>query len=193
MVIGLGNEFMRDDGFGIYALRLLRENFASRDRSASPNDSPARPHIVFRESTAGGFEILDLLSGFTRGVLIDAVVTGRYEPGTIYRHVYTSGTEEVKLISSHQLNLQELLGLAQLYHADVPSSVVVYGMEVEDVLTFSVGCTRRVQEMLPVFVDTVAEELASGRPFISSHHVAEFPRWPSARFPRAADHPVTAS
>ena len=195
VIIGLGNEFMRDDGFGIIALRLLREKILAHDRNAASEENRLLPHLTFRESTTGGLDILDLILGFRNCILLDAVITGSYEPGTLFRHVYNACREDVRLVSSHQINLTEVLGLAKLYHADAPQSVVVYGMEVEDALTFSVGCTKKVQEMLPLFVETVAEELTSGRPFNQSNHnhVAEFPRWPSARIPSADDHPVFAS
>ncbi len=183
VIIGLGNEFMRDDGFGLYAVRALSEKMRAIGEMHKETKQRFLNHLDFRESTVGGLEILDYLSGYRRCILIDAVATGKNPPGTIYRYVYNHHDELVKLVSSHQINLTELIGLAKLCGVDVPSVILIYGMEVEDIMTFSIGCSDAVKDALPDFVDVVAEELCLNKASVVSEHnqVAEFPRWPNCR------------
>jgi hydrogenase maturation protease len=192
MIIGLGNEFMRDDGLGIYALRKLREKIAAIDPRLSFGEKNILQNVILKESTAGGLEILDYLIGYRNCILLDAVFTGNNPPGTIYRYVYEHNEEPVKLISSHQINLSELLGLAKLFRADIPSTVIIYGMEVEDAMTFSPGCTVAVQTMLPQLVEAVWGEICMDRSSAADEQqpVAEFPRWSLAQSRTTGGHQI---
>jgi len=192
VIIGLGNEFMRDDGLGIYALREIRKRIEANGPDEVPDKGASSHNIILRESTVGGLELLDCLVGYQNCILLDAVVTGKYPVGTVYRHIYHYNDEPVRLITSHQINLTELLGFAKLYQTVVPSSIIIYGMEAADVMTFSPGCTAAVKEKLPVLVDEVMKELNSYRKSPVSLHgdLAEFPRWPSVGTIPTDDHRI---
>ena len=75
-VIGLGNEYLSDDGAGIGVLREVRRRLGEGA-------------AVFEELSIGGLPLLDYIVGFDRCVIIDAVVSGEHPPGTLYRFVRT--------------------------------------------------------------------------------------------------------
>jgi hydrogenase maturation protease len=69
LILGLGNELLSDDAVGILAARVLKERLGDK------------ADVV--ESSLSGMALLDLLVGYERAILIDAVKTGRTPPGTI--------------------------------------------------------------------------------------------------------------
>lgn len=147
VIIGLGNEYLSDDGAGVYAVRLLKQRMGQPDG------------IAFEELAVGGLPLVDYIIGYERCVIIDAVVTGTQPPGTLYRFVQHQNTEPVKLTSSHQVDLSQILGLAQLFRPMTGRTITVYGVEVSDTTTFSNRCTEQVAKAIPQLVNLVCEDL----------------------------------
>ena len=160
IIIGLGNEFISDDGVGIFAVRRLSDRISLLDRNAGEAGAEFPGGITIEEMASGGLQILDAITGYERCFIIDAVLTGTHPPGTIYRFVQRRQEEPVNFASSHQINLPEVLGLAKLLNVNVPPAITVYGIEVSDITTFSTGCTIEVEKALPRLVDVVWRDLA---------------------------------
>jgi hydrogenase maturation protease len=154
IVIGLGNEFISDDGVGIYAVRSLKNKI----NSTSSN-------FLFEELAVGGLQLLDYLVGYDSCTIIDAIVTGKHPAGTIYRYVQTQHQESVKLTTSHQIDLSQVLNLAKLFNPETPNTIRVYGIEVNDVTTFSTKCTPVVEKALPHLVELIYNDLFNDRDF----------------------------
>ena len=69
LVLGLGNDILGDDAVGLLAARRLRALL------------PESVDVV--ESRGAGLDLLDLLEGYDRALLLDAIMTGKHPPGTI--------------------------------------------------------------------------------------------------------------
>jgi hydrogenase maturation protease len=150
-VIGLGNEYLSDDGLGILAVRQIADRL---------KDSG----IIFQELSIGGLELLDHLVGFKQCIIVDAIATGACPPGTIHRFVRNPGNDAVTISSSHQLDLTQVLTLGRLLGADVPEQVTVYGIEAGDITTFRSGPTPEIASSLPALVDAICAELCGNPP-----------------------------
>jgi hydrogenase maturation protease len=150
-VIGLGNEFLSDDGLGILAVRQVADRFKDSD-------------ITFQELSVGGLELLDHLVGYKRCIIVDAIATGRCPPGTICRLIRTPASEAVTISSSHQIDLTQVLTLAHLLGADTPESVTVYGIEARDITTFRTETTPEIARSLPALVDAICSDLRGTQP-----------------------------
>ena len=148
-IIGLGNEYLSDDGVGIQVVRELKHRLTQSD-------------AVFEELSLGGLQLLDYLTGFETCVIIDAMVTGRHPPGTLFRFVQTAYHEPVTLSSSHQIDLGKVLSLAALMGADLPQTLIVYGIEAEDITTFRETCSEEVSRAVPQIVDVIFRDLDRG-------------------------------
>ena len=70
VVVGLGNPVLSDDRVGLAVVerleKLLREH--------------SLDNVAVRSSTRGGFELLDLLNGYDRAILVDCIQTGERKP-----------------------------------------------------------------------------------------------------------------
>lgn len=144
MVLGLGNTILSDDGVGIYVAREIGKRVLD-------------PNVIVKEASIGGLELLDLMVGFDRVILIDAVVTGKYEVGTLVR----MRIEDLKggtAMARHQVAFPEALRLGRKLKMDLPKEITIYGVEVKDIMTFGESCTPEVAASIPKIGDEIVEE-----------------------------------
>lgn len=147
-VIGLGNEYLSDDGAGIVAVRDVAKKTVHTD-------------VTFQELPVGGIELLNHLVGYDRCIIIDAVASGQMAPGTVVRYTQSPGGEVKPITSSHQLDLNQVLTLAHLLGARVPKVITVFGIEAADTTTFNTLLTPAVARSLPALIDEVCRALTS--------------------------------
>jgi hydrogenase maturation protease len=157
LVLGLGNPILTDDGVGIHVVRA-----AAADRHIVP--SPDR--VRFAEASVGGLRLLDLLVGFDRAILVDAIQTGRGQPGEIYRLQLDDLWCTLHSGSSHDLSLSGALALGRGLEMALPqdASMTIIAIEVEDVLTFGEACTPAVAAAIPRAAKIVLAALQERQP-----------------------------
>ena len=144
LVLGLGNDLIADDGVGIHTARGLKSRLA--------HDAD----II--ESSLSGLALLDLLIGYRRVVIIDAMFTGHQAPGTIVRLI-PADLPRVIAPTPHFAGLPELFGLARRLDLDFPGETVIFAMEVEDPLTIGGSLSPAVRHSLPDLIDQVAAQV----------------------------------
>ncbi|OVE79158.1 hypothetical protein BVY01_03170 [bacterium I07] len=141
LVLGLGNTILSDDGVGIYVTRLLQNRIDKKD-------------VSFKEASMGGLELLDLMSGFHRVILIDAVQSGKVDVGTVV-HMNIKDISGGSAMARHQVSLWEALELGKQMKMDLPAEIMIYGIEVQDILTFGESCTEALTDRLPSIVEHI--------------------------------------
>ena len=143
LVLGLGNEILRDDGVGIVALRLVRERFKRKKAS-----------VEFIETNEMGLSLLDFLEGYEHAIIIDSIMTGKHEPGTIM--TFDKKTFDNPAAGNpHHMGLDEILDLAEKVKIKVPRTFDVVAIEVEDPYSFREELTPKVRKALPSIVNKV--------------------------------------
>ena len=115
-VIGLGNILFGDDGFGVEAIRLFE-----RQAGAYPET------VQFIDGGTQGLYLLDYIESADAVMVFDALI-----PLDFSDEVYVYEREELpafihRKMSSHQMGLSELLGIAQL-HGRMPEKFVLIGI-----------------------------------------------------------------
>jgi hydrogenase maturation protease len=145
-IIGLGNEFLADDGVGIRVVRDLKKQLKLDG-------------IVFEELSVGGIQLLDYIVGTEECIIIDAITSGTQPVGTLYRFIQDADHEPVKLTSSHQIDLSQVLALAKLLGAALPKKLTVYGIEAKDVTTFQDNCSNQVSSAIPRLVSLICRDI----------------------------------
>jgi hydrogenase maturation protease len=129
VILGLGNELAGDDAIGLLAARTLHGELD--------------PSVDVVESSASGLALIEVLAGYDRAVVIDAISTGRTPPGTIVE----MGLEEVGRVvapSVHQAGLPELAAVAARLGLRFPGQTRVIAVEVEDPYTLGAGLSEPV-------------------------------------------------
>ncbi|HME80409.1 MAG TPA: hydrogenase maturation protease [Mycobacterium sp.] len=143
IIIGIGNDFRRDDGVGL----------AVAQRIAERNLPGVRVLSGISESTA----MLDAWSGASRAVVVDAVTGANSDPGRIRRWTGPD-LETSAVVSSHALGLAQTCALGQAL-ARMPNELVVFTVDVVDT-NHGIGLTPAVAAAVPNLVDVIVAELS---------------------------------
>jgi hydrogenase maturation protease len=142
VVLGLGNTVLRDDGVGIYTARALRGELGGE------------ADVI--EAELAGMDLIEMLQGYDRAIIIDAIQLDGEEPGTVFRLRPDDMRITPRLASFHDIDLVTALALGNRLGFHMPKDVVVYAVQVEDVLTLEEGCLPSVERIIPSLVAEIA-------------------------------------
>lgn len=148
LVLGLGNPILTDDGVGIYVVREV----AARCQ---------REGVTFAEASVGGLRLLEHLEGYERVIMVDAIQTCDGKPGDIYRLHPNELRASLHSGSTHDLSFPGALALGRGMGMVLPGDddIVIFAIQVEDILTFGESCTSVVAAVIPAAAETVLSEL----------------------------------
>jgi len=146
ILIGLGNPLLTDDAVGIRAVRALSKE--------------SWKDIDIEEASVGGMELVEMMLGYGRAVMVDSMITGKSSIGAITRMVPDDFEETRNASNLHNVGfIQALKFWSSVGSESVPKDIVIYAMEVEDTYTFSETMTPGVENALPALIERVRGEL----------------------------------
>jgi hydrogenase maturation protease len=97
LILGVGNTIMGDEGFGVYVARRLKE-------IKLPNN------VRVEEGGVGGFNLLGLLGGVSRLIVVDIMMTDKPPGELLFFKPGPDFSEPGKrIISFHQVGVLELV------------------------------------------------------------------------------------
>ncbi|MFF5497411.1 hydrogenase maturation protease [Streptomyces aquilus] len=145
-VIGVGNEFRRDDGVGWTVVARLRERPLPPDTDLATCDGdPGR--------------LIGLWEGARLAVVVDAAHAHPGTPGRVHRLELDAGRlDRPPTTSSHGLGLGEAVELARVLGL-LPEQLVVYAVEGAD-STLGTGLSPAVADAVAPLVEAVEGEIA---------------------------------
>jgi len=147
LVLGMGNPILGDDSAGIRVARVLEPKFKE-------------PEITVTEASLAGLSLLELLTGFDKAIIIDAIQTEGGKAGQIYRIEPEAFDTTRRAITSHNVNFTTALELGRKVGLALPQEMVIFAIEVEKVTCFTEDCTPAVESAIPIVTDMVMSELA---------------------------------
>jgi len=147
LVLGLGNTVLSDDGVGIYVTRELKASLNKRE------------DIAVEEASLGGLGVLDIITGYDKVIVIDAIRTRDGKAGTIYRLNSDSLNITQHTASTHNVNFAAALELGRKLELELPDDIVIYAIEAADVNTFNEECTPEVKLAIPQCIEQVIREI----------------------------------
>lgn len=149
LVLGIGNPILSDDAVGLRVIDELQ------------NFSPGAEVQLLKDSSAG-INLLEILSGFDRAILVDAIQTGT-EPGTVFCLTPEDIPARQKTPHLHNLDLLQVLVLGKELAPAMPSEVSIIAIEAKDVTTFGEDLTPEVKKAVPLAVQQILAQLRSER------------------------------
>jgi hydrogenase maturation protease len=148
LVLGVGNPILSDDGVGIHVARELKKG--------------EMPGVDVEELAASGLELLDVVRGYDKVVIIDAIQTTKGKPGELYILEEKDFEKSIHGSSPHGINIATALALGRkLVPNEMPKEVVFFAVEAEDLVNVSERLTPKVAKALPRIVEHVRKELRS--------------------------------
>ena len=135
LVVGLGNDLLSDDRIGILVARRLTDELGGK--------------ADVRESNLTGIALLDVLVGYQKAIIIDAVQTAKFPPGTI---IELDPTDFVVAPnpSPHYTGLPEMISIANELDLEFPQEIKVLAIEVADLNTIG-------RELTPVVAQAIGK------------------------------------
>ena len=150
LLVGMGNPILCDDAVGI---RLARDVNA---RLGARTDLD-----VIEECSVGGLNLLDLVTGYDRLIVLDSIKTADGAPGTWYRFDATALRETMNLANVHDTNFATALELGRRMGSRVPADDEnhIFAVEILDNLTFSEDLTPELESAYPELVAEICGEI----------------------------------
>jgi hydrogenase maturation protease len=142
VIIGLGNDLLADDAFGIMVARKLK------DMEIDSLD------IV--EAAEHGLGLLDYLEGYENAIIVDAFIG--VEKGKIMEVELTSWDRAIAP-SLHALSLPEALYIGRKAGLRLPERVKVYSVTVLNSFVIGGEMSEEVQRSIPLVVDRILKSL----------------------------------
>jgi len=146
VIIGIGSLLRGDDAIGI----RVAEDIGRKDLP---------PDVEVATTTAAGLALLDLMTGFERALIIDAIQTRQGKPGAVYRLELDDVPAPLHSFTVHDVSLKSALDTGQKMGLALPHRIVVFAIEVADVTPLRETCTPKVEEAVPEAVNLVLQEL----------------------------------
>jgi hydrogenase maturation protease len=146
LVLGVGNPILSDDGVGIHVARELKKR--------------KLPGVDVEELAASGLELLDVVRGYDKVVIIDAIQTTKGKPGELHVLEEKDFEKSIHGSSPHGINIATALALGRkLVPNEMPRDVIFFAIEAEDLVNVSERLTPKVAKALPRIVEQVKKEL----------------------------------
>jgi len=150
LILGLGNPILSDDSVGLRVARELANRFN-------------QPDVTVMETSVAGLDFLDLLVGYDRAIIIDAIQTKEGKVGQVYRFEPEVFDATRHASTPHDVNFATALELGHRLGLDLPQRIAIFAIEVQNVISFSEECTPEVMTAIPVCVRMITRELNGNR------------------------------
>jgi len=149
LVLGIGNPILGDDGVGFHIAQELAKEIKDEN-------------IDVKDTSIDGLNLLELIVGYDKVIIIDAIMTDDGEVGGICRlKPEDIGGPAQSTISAHHLNLLTTIKLGRrLFPKKMPGEVMVLAVGIQEVTEFTEEMTGKVKEAIPKVVNLVLEEVA---------------------------------
>jgi len=147
LILGLGNPILSDDGVGNRIAQELEGKLSQRQG------------VTVQETSMSGLSLIDLLAGYDKAIIVDAIRTAEGKPGEIYRLSPDAFNNTRHASSPHDVNFATALELGNRLGMALPKEIVVYAIQAADTSTFSEKFTPEVAKAIPVCVKMIIKEL----------------------------------
>jgi len=150
LLIGMGNPILSDDAIGIRLATEFKERLGER------------PGLdIVEECCVGGLNLLDLVTGYERLIVVDSIKTIDGAPGTWYRFDASSLRETMNLNNVHDTNFATALEFGRHLGMVVPTDTEnhIFAVEIEDNINFSEQMTPALEAAYSDLVKEIFVEI----------------------------------
>lgn len=145
LILALGNDVISDDAVALHAAREIRKHVNLEE-------------VAVIESGEAGLALIELMTGYERCIILDAIKTGGHPVGTILEF----GPDDFRKVtapSPHYAGLPEILETAKKFQLPMPKDIQVLALEVENLCDLKEALTPSVANALPAFIEVVLQKV----------------------------------
>jgi len=144
LLLAIGNDILKDEGVGLAAARLLRAEF--------------KETVDIVEAPGAGLALLELLEGYDRALLLDAIFTGYAPPGTVLEFS-RKDFQQAAAPTAHYVGLPEILRQAESLGIAFPRELRVLALEVKNPFESHGEMSPSTRGALPGYVNRARQVL----------------------------------
>ena len=146
----MGNPILSDDAVGV---RLARD--IGRRLSDTPGLS------IMEECSVGGLNLIEVLEGYDRAVILDSIRTVDSVPGDWHCFTSVALRETMNLNNIHDVNFATAMELGRRMGIKLPAEeeIHIFAVEVLDLITFSETMTEPLEKAYPEFLEAIFREV----------------------------------
>jgi hydrogenase maturation protease len=146
LILGLGNPILTDDAVGLHVAREVRRLLGEQGTD-----------VDHAEASATSLDLISLIEGYDRVVMVDALIVTKPTPGRLHRLTLADLPSQPTSTSLHGLGPRVALEFGRSVGAAVPSDVVIYGIEVLEPYAFGSDLTPAVAAAVPGLALTIVQ------------------------------------
>jgi len=150
LILGLGNEILRDDGVGLRAARRVAELAGD-----------LADHV---EACVATVDLLEPMAGYRRVVVVDAFLSRRHPVGTELCGAPDDLPAGFGYRSMHSLSFGAMLRLGRRLQFAMPDEMHIHGLSVEDPETFGSELSPLVQAVWSGWAERIYRREFGSRP-----------------------------
>jgi hydrogenase maturation protease len=147
IVLGIGNPILGDDGVGVHIANELKKHIQN-------------PDITIDEAITGGINLLELILGYDKAIIIDAVKTEDGENGEVKR-IPLSNFSTMHSCNPHDVSLIEAVQMAKKMGEDqIPQEIIVIGVMMKEMpCEFGEKLSKKIATAVPKAVEMTLNEI----------------------------------
>ncbi|MGD8566308.1 MAG: hydrogenase maturation protease [Candidatus Bathyarchaeota archaeon] len=147
IVLGIGNPILGDDGVGVHVANELKKHI---------ND----PNITIDDAITGGMNLLDLILGYDKAIIIDAVKTEDGEKGEVKR-IPLGDFSTMHSCNPHDVSLIEAIEMAKKMGEErIPPEIIVIGVMMKEIpCEFGEKLSKKIATAVPKAVEMTLNEI----------------------------------
>jgi len=149
IVLGLGNPVRFDDAVGLRVAEAVERLLA---------EGPV-PGVKVLTSTRAGLELIDLLTGASRAIIVDCLVRPDAVPGRVSRLTLGDVAGAARLVGAHDVTLGHAFELARAAGVPMPDEVEIFAVEASDVDRIEEGLSPAVAAAIPALAREIHRRL----------------------------------
>lgn len=151
LVLGMGNDLYGDDGVGLHAVRLLKDEWAEGASSGEPSSS-----VEFVECLLSGAALLDVIHGYDALVVIDTIIKAEPVTGRV-RILDAADIRDFPGPSPHYVSVPQVLAIGREVGLKMPGTVMIIAVEARDLFRLGEGLSEDMRSRLPDILEAAKE------------------------------------
>jgi hydrogenase maturation protease len=147
IVLGVGNKILGDDGVGIHVTNELKKLISN-------------PNIIIDDAVTGGMNLLELLLGYDKAIIVDAVKTSDGETGEV-RRIPLGNFSTMHSCNPHDVSLIEAIDVAKKMGENrIPKEIIVIGILMKEIpCEFGEKLSKEIATAVPRAVEMTLNEI----------------------------------
>lgn len=147
IILGVGNQILGDDGVGVHISNELKKYIKN-------------PNVTIDEAITGGMNLLDLILGYDKAIILDAVKSEKDKHGVVQR-IPINDFKAMHSCNPHDVSLIEAIEIAKKMGENrIPKEIIIIGVMMKHMpLEFNDKLSKQIAAAVPIAVKMALDEI----------------------------------